>query len=127
MPGLFKVDEGRIPDNPFFFATWCTIIGNQLNLLRIDPKEQTHVLGGRRNCRTTAHKLNRMIPHGCTEPTEPPKYESHMRPKCARIHMKFVEYIAHKVTVLHQGQILSEGTMEHVKNDPKVIEVYLGH
>ena len=33
-----------------------------------------------------------MIPHGCTEPTEPPKYESHMRPKCARIHMKFVEY-----------------------------------
>ena len=40
--------------------------------------------------------------------------------------MKFVEDIAHKVTVLHQGQILSEGTMEHVKNDPKVIEVYLG-
>src|SRR6267142_1491656 len=41
--------------------------------------------------------------------------------------MKFVEDIAHKVTVLHQGQILSEGTMDHVKNDPKVIEVYLGH
>ena len=41
--------------------------------------------------------------------------------------MKFVEDIAHKVTVLHQGQILSEGTMEHVQNDPKVIEVYLGH
>jgi urea transport system ATP-binding protein len=41
--------------------------------------------------------------------------------------MKFVEDIAHKVTVLHQGQILSEGSMEHVKNDPKVIEVYLGH
>ena len=40
--------------------------------------------------------------------------------------MKFVEDIAHKVTVLHQGQILSEGTMEQVKNDPKVIEVYLG-
>ena len=40
--------------------------------------------------------------------------------------MKFVEDIAHKVTVLHQGQILSEGTMEKVKNDPKVIEVYLG-
>jgi urea transport system ATP-binding protein len=30
-------------------------------------------------------------------------------------------------TVLHQGQILSEGTMEKVQNDPKVIEVYLGH
>ncbi|ABD05965.1 ABC transporter related [Rhodopseudomonas palustris HaA2] len=41
--------------------------------------------------------------------------------------MKFVEDIAHKVTVLHQGQILSEGTMDVVKNDPKVIEVYLGH
>ena len=41
--------------------------------------------------------------------------------------MKFVEDIAHKVTVLHQGQILSEGSMEHVKKDPKVIEVYLGH
>ena len=33
--------------------------------------------------------------------------------------MKFVEDIAHKVTVLHQGQVLSEGTMEHVKNDPQ--------
>jgi urea transport system ATP-binding protein len=31
------------------------------------------------------------------------------------------------VTVLHQGQILSEGTMDKVKNDAKVIEVYLGH
>src|ERR1700729_4146344 len=41
--------------------------------------------------------------------------------------MKFVEDIAHKVTVLHQGQILSEGKMDKVKNDPKVIEVYLGH
>ncbi len=41
--------------------------------------------------------------------------------------MKFVEDIAHKVTVLHQGQILSEGPMEKVKSDPKVIEVYLGH
>ena len=40
--------------------------------------------------------------------------------------MNFVEDIAHKVTVLHQGQILSEGTMEKVQNDPKVIEVYLG-
>ena len=33
--------------------------------------------------------------------------------------MKFVEDIAHKVTVLHQGQILSEGSMDHVKNDPE--------
>ena len=41
--------------------------------------------------------------------------------------MGFVEEIAHRVTVLHQGKILSEGTMEKVKNDPKVVEVYLGH
>ncbi len=41
--------------------------------------------------------------------------------------MKFVEDIAHRVTVLHQGKVLSEGSMDRVKNDPKVIEVYLGH
>lgn len=41
--------------------------------------------------------------------------------------MKFVENIAHRVTVLHQGKVLSEGSMDHVQNDPKVIEVYLGH
>jgi urea transport system ATP-binding protein len=41
--------------------------------------------------------------------------------------MKFVEDIAHKVIVLHQGKILSEGSMAKVKSDPKVIEVYLGH
>jgi urea transport system ATP-binding protein len=31
------------------------------------------------------------------------------------------------VIVLHQGKILSEGSMAKVKSDPKVIEVYLGH
>ncbi len=41
--------------------------------------------------------------------------------------MGFVEDIASRVTVLHQGKTLSEGSMERVKNDPKVIEVYLGH
>jgi urea transport system ATP-binding protein len=41
--------------------------------------------------------------------------------------MKFVEDIAHRVTVLHQGKVLSEGSMERVKTDPKVVEVYLGH
>jgi urea transport system ATP-binding protein len=41
--------------------------------------------------------------------------------------MKFVEDIAHKVTVLDRGQILAEGSMEQVKKNPKVIEVYLGH
>jgi len=41
--------------------------------------------------------------------------------------MEFVARIAHKVTVLHQGKILAEGDMQTVQNDPKVIEVYLGH
>jgi len=41
--------------------------------------------------------------------------------------MQFVEDIAHRVTVMHQGKVLSEGSMERVKNDPAVIEVYLGH
>jgi urea transport system ATP-binding protein len=41
--------------------------------------------------------------------------------------MKFVEDIAHKVTVLHQGKVLAEGSMESVKANPKVVEVYLGH
>ena len=41
--------------------------------------------------------------------------------------MDFVERIAHKVTVMHQGKILAEGPMEQVQADPKVIDVYLGH
>jgi len=41
--------------------------------------------------------------------------------------MEFVKRIAHKVTVLHQGKILSQGTMDQVQSDERVIEVYLGH
>jgi urea transport system ATP-binding protein len=41
--------------------------------------------------------------------------------------MKFVENIAHRVTVLHQGKILAEGNMATVQADPRVVEVYLGH
>ncbi|MGD1859499.1 MAG: urea ABC transporter ATP-binding protein UrtD [Leptolyngbyaceae cyanobacterium] len=40
--------------------------------------------------------------------------------------MEFVRQIARQVTVLHQGSVLCEGTMDEVQNDPQVIEVYLG-
>ncbi|MCP1317260.1 urea ABC transporter ATP-binding protein UrtD [Halomonas sp. 707B3] len=40
--------------------------------------------------------------------------------------MGFVRSIARKVTVLHQGSVLAEGSMDEVSNDPKVVEVYLG-
>jgi urea transport system ATP-binding protein len=41
--------------------------------------------------------------------------------------MEFVKSIASIVTVLHQGKLLSEGSIDDVQNDPRVIEVYLGH
>ena len=40
--------------------------------------------------------------------------------------MEFVRSIAKRVTVLHQGSVLAEGSMESVQNNQKVIEVYLG-
>ncbi len=40
--------------------------------------------------------------------------------------MAFVRALGVKVTVLHEGSVLSEGTIDHVSEDPKVIEVYLG-
>jgi urea transport system ATP-binding protein len=40
--------------------------------------------------------------------------------------MDFVRSIARTVTVLHEGRVLCEGSIEKVQNDPKVIEVYLG-
>jgi urea transport system ATP-binding protein len=41
--------------------------------------------------------------------------------------MDFVKRIAKKVTVLHQGRLLSEGSVAAVQADPRVIDVYLGH
>jgi len=40
--------------------------------------------------------------------------------------MAFVRALGVKVTVLHEGSVLSEGTIDHVSGDPKVVEVYLG-
>jgi urea transport system ATP-binding protein len=40
--------------------------------------------------------------------------------------MTFVRQIARKVTVLHQGHVLTEGTVDQVQEDERVIEVYLG-
>ena len=40
--------------------------------------------------------------------------------------MDFVRSIARKVTVLHQGHVLAEGSMAEVQANPKVVEVYLG-
>ncbi|MFN6340372.1 MAG: urea ABC transporter ATP-binding protein UrtD [Cyanobacteriota bacterium] len=40
--------------------------------------------------------------------------------------MEFIRELNAPVTVLHQGSVLTEGYLETVKNDPKVIEVYLG-
>jgi urea transport system ATP-binding protein len=40
--------------------------------------------------------------------------------------MGFVRALGVKVTVLHEGSVLSEGSIDHVSEDPRVIEVYLG-
>ena len=40
--------------------------------------------------------------------------------------MEFVRALARRVTVLHEGRVLAEGPIDHVQNDPRVIEVYLG-
>ncbi|ANY66518.1 urea ABC transporter ATP-binding protein UrtD [Paenibacillus sp. BIHB 4019] len=40
--------------------------------------------------------------------------------------MEFVRSFASKVTVMHEGKLLKEGTMEDVQRDVRVAEVYLG-
>jgi urea transport system ATP-binding protein len=40
--------------------------------------------------------------------------------------MNFVRSIAKKVTVLHEGHVLAEGSMDEVQSNPRVKEVYLG-
>jgi len=40
--------------------------------------------------------------------------------------MEFVRSLGARVTVLHEGSVLAEGSIDHVQSDPAVIEVYLG-
>ncbi|MGE0734073.1 MAG: urea ABC transporter ATP-binding protein UrtD [Alphaproteobacteria bacterium] len=40
--------------------------------------------------------------------------------------MEFVRALATKVTVLHEGSVLAEGSIDFVQSHPRVIEVYLG-
>ncbi|MCO6383164.1 MAG: urea ABC transporter ATP-binding protein UrtD [Vannielia sp.] len=40
--------------------------------------------------------------------------------------MEFVRRLECKVTVLHEGSVLAEGSLDHVTSNPQVIEVYLG-
>jgi len=40
--------------------------------------------------------------------------------------MEFIASIAKLVTVLHEGSVLAEGPLDQIKNDERVIEVYLG-
>lgn len=40
--------------------------------------------------------------------------------------MEFVRDLGVKVTVLHEGSVLAEGSLDHVSADPRVVEVYLG-
>jgi urea transport system ATP-binding protein len=40
--------------------------------------------------------------------------------------MAFVRQIARTVTVLHEGKVLCEATVDQVQNDPRVREIYLG-
>jgi urea transport system ATP-binding protein len=40
--------------------------------------------------------------------------------------MEFIRRLGCKVTVLHEGSVLAEGSLEAVQNNSRVIEVYLG-
>ncbi len=37
-----------------------------------------------------------------------------------------IQYLCHQISVLHRGEMISQGTMEDVANDPQVIDAYLG-
>jgi len=37
-----------------------------------------------------------------------------------------IQYLCHQISVLHRGEMIAQGTMEAVANDPQVIDAYLG-
>jgi len=41
--------------------------------------------------------------------------------------MEFIFEVAHRILVMAEGQVLMVGSADEVRNDPKVIEAYLGH
>ena len=40
--------------------------------------------------------------------------------------MEFVKALESKVTVLHEGSVIAQGSLDTVQNDERVIEIYLG-
>ncbi|MCW5746742.1 MAG: ABC transporter ATP-binding protein, partial [Alphaproteobacteria bacterium] len=40
--------------------------------------------------------------------------------------MQFVRDLGARVTVLHEGSVLAEGSIDHVQKDQRVVDVYLG-
>jgi urea transport system ATP-binding protein len=40
--------------------------------------------------------------------------------------MQFVRALGVRVTVLHEGAVLAEGSLDHVQKDQRVVDVYLG-
>jgi ABC-type branched-subunit amino acid transport system ATPase component len=39
--------------------------------------------------------------------------------------MQVVMELAHRITVLHYGEVLAEGTPAEIQSNPRVLEVYL--
>jgi len=40
--------------------------------------------------------------------------------------MTTISNVCHRVSVLHKGEVIAQGTMDEVANDPQVIDAYLG-